>query len=238
MTVHHVMSEFAERYTQEEVIPLGQIADIPAEAGIRRLSNKPPVWWINNLLSEAECEALMALGIGKVAPSKVLDRNSGDPAQKDYRTSSHLFLPLYCDETVKTVEDRIAALLGIPFIYGEGLQILNYRVQQEYKPHFDFFYPDRPSGAKALQVSGQRVLTLLMYLNSVEEGGETEFPEIGLKVRPEQGSALLFFNVDFTNRPDYKTLHASIPVIRGEKWVATKWMYERHCFESTDPAAG
>jgi prolyl 4-hydroxylase len=67
--------------------------------------------------------------------------------------------------------------------------------------------------------------TVVMYLNTPEQGGGTTFPELGLEVAPIKGNAL-FFSYDRPH-PSTRTLHGGAPVLAGEKWVATKWMRER-----------
>jgi prolyl 4-hydroxylase len=121
---------------------------------------------------------------------------------------------------VANIERRISEITGYPIENGEGIQILRYEEGQEYRPHFDYFDPNSP--AVSDQLNNNRVCTFLMYLNTPEEGGETIFPDAGLSVRAKQGSAVQFSYQ--TPSPDTKTLHAGTPVIKGEKWVATKWI--------------
>jgi prolyl 4-hydroxylase len=123
---------------------------------------------------------------------------------------------------IATVEQRIAELLRWPLAHGEGLQILRYRPGAEYRPHHDYFDPAQPGTTRILQRGGQRVGTLVMYLNTPEGGGATTFPEVGLDVAPVRGNAL-FFSYE---RPhaSTRTLHGGAPVTAGEKWVATKWL--------------
>ena len=71
---------------------------------------------------------------------------------------------------------------------------------------------------------GQRVGTLVMYLNEPQGGGATIFPEAGLEVAPVKGQAV-FFSYDRAH-PSTGTLHGGAPVLAGEKWVATKWLRE------------
>lgn len=191
------------------------------------LHTTPNIWLIRNFLSNDECLHLQDISKEHLQPSKVLDNDTGLPTIKAYRTSRHLFLPLHADTIITRIEARIAALLQIPFEYGDGLQILNYQPGQEYRPHHDYFYAHLSSGQNALNTSGQRVLTLLMYLNTVLSGGETVFPEINLSIKPEKGSVLIFGNLKMDGSPEPKTLHASLPVLAGEKWVATKWIHEQ-----------
>ena len=123
---------------------------------------------------------------------------------------------------IERVERRIAALVNWPVENGEGLQILNYQPGAEYKAHHDYFDPAQPGTPTILKRGGQRVGTLVMYLNTPEGGGATTFPDVGLEVAPVRGNAA-FFSYD---RPhaDTRTLHGGAPVTAGEKWVATKWM--------------
>jgi prolyl 4-hydroxylase len=69
-----------------------------------------------------------------------------------------------------------------------------------------------------------------MYLNAPKEGGGTAFPNIGLTVTAKKGSAVYFENVDLNGHVDTQTLHAGLPVLAGEKWIATKWLRERALF--------
>lgn len=111
-----------------------------------------------------------------------------------------------------------------PLENGEGIQILNYGTSGEYRPHFDYFPPQRAGSARPLTEGGQRVATLIMYLNDVEEGGQTIFPDIGLAVSPCKGNAVYFSYFNSLGQIDPLTLHGGAPVIQGEKWIATKWM--------------
>jgi prolyl 4-hydroxylase len=122
------------------------------------------------------------------------------------------------------IEARVAALLNWPLDHGEGIQVLRYRPGAEYRPHHDYFDPAHPGTAHVLKRGGQRVGTLVMYLNTPQGGGATTFPDVGLEVAPIRGNAV-FFSYD---RPhaSTRTLHGGAPVTAGEKWVATKWMRE------------
>jgi len=125
---------------------------------------------------------------------------------------------------VARIEARIAALLQWPVENGEGLQILRYRPGAEYKPHYDYFDPAQPGTASVLRRGGQRLASLVMYLNTPLRGGATTFPDVGLEVMPARGNAV-FFSYERPH-PDTRTLHSGAPVLEGEKWVATKWLRE------------
>ncbi|MNC97313.1 hypothetical protein D3C83_149320 [compost metagenome] len=63
----------------------------------------------------------------------------------------------------------------------------------------------------------------MAFLNPVEEGGATEFPRLGLSIEPRPGALLIWNNADRDGVPNPWTLHAGRPVIRGVKYIITKW---------------
>jgi hypothetical protein len=132
------------------------------------------------------------------------------------------FMALF--STHPPIEQRIAALLRWPAKRGEGLQVLRYASGAQYRPHFDYFPPDDPGSAAVMATGGQRVSTLVMYLNAVEDGGGTIFPELGLEVLPQPGSAVHFEYCNSLGQVDPRTLHGGAPVRAGEKWIVTKWV--------------
>jgi prolyl 4-hydroxylase len=125
------------------------------------------------------------------------------------------------------IERRFAELMNCPLENGEGLQVLYYGPGCKSEPHFDFLMPSNPTNTESLARSGQRITSLVVYLNDVAGGGETYFPDIGLAVFPRQGNAVYFEYANSRAQVDYRSLHASAAVTHGEKWAVTKWMRER-----------
>jgi hypothetical protein len=82
---------------------------------------------------------------------------------------------------------------------------------------------------------GQRAFTVLVYLNEDLEGGETDFPRVGLRHRGRKGDALVFRNVDAHGQPDRRTLHAGLSPSQGEKWVLSIWIRDRAPAGHGDP---
>jgi prolyl 4-hydroxylase len=185
----------------------------------------PRVVVLGGLLSAVECDALVAAARPRLARSRTTESVSGGEALNPDRTSSGMFFNRGETTLIQRIEARIARLLHWPVENGEGLQVLNYRPGAEYKPHYDYFDPAELGTPKLLQRGGQRVATLLMYLNEPECGGGTTFPDAGLEVAPHRGHAV-FFSYDQPS-PATRTLHGGAPVLVGEKWVATKWLRER-----------
>jgi prolyl 4-hydroxylase len=186
---------------------------------------RPRVVVFGGFLTDAECDALVERARPRLSRSETVDTSTGGSEVNVARTSDGMFFARGETGVVEQVERRIAALLRWPVDHGEGLQVLRYRPGAEYRPHHDYFDPERPGTAPVLARGGQRVGTLVMYLAAPEAGGATIFPDIGLDVAPVKGHAV-FFSYDRPH-PSTRTLHGGAPVLAGEKWVATKWLRER-----------
>ena len=185
----------------------------------------PRVVVLGGLLSDEECEALIDLARPRLARSLTVQTQTGGEELNPDRTSNGMFFTRGESELLRRIEARIARLVNWPVENGEGMQVLNYPVGAEYKPHYDYFDPAEPGTPTILQRGGQRLATLVMYLNEPAEGGGTTFPDVGLEVAPQRGNAV-FFSYDRPS-PTTRTLHGGAPVVQGEKWVATKWLRER-----------
>jgi prolyl 4-hydroxylase len=187
----------------------------------------PRIVSFGGLLSPDECAALMALALPRLARSETVDHASGGSEVNRARTSDGMFFERAEAPLIARLEERFAALLQWPATHSEGLQVLRYRPGTEYRPHHDYFDPAHPGTPAILQRGGQRVATLLVYLNAPQAGGATVFPDVALEITPVAGNGV-FFSYD---RPHAitRTLHGGAPVLAGEKWVATLWMRER-CF--------
>jgi prolyl 4-hydroxylase len=182
----------------------------------------PRVVVFGGLLSNEECDELMALSRPRLTRSETVDNGTGGSEVNAARTSDGMFFERGEAPVIRRIEDRIAYLLNWPMDHGEGLQILRYRPGAEYRPHHDYFDPVHAGSKTILARGGQRVGTLVMYLNTPEAGGATTFPDAGFDVMPVRGNAV-FFSYDRAH-PCTGTLHGGAPVLAGEKWVATKWL--------------
>ena len=182
----------------------------------------PRIVVLRNLLSDAECDELIALARPRLSRSETVVNRTGESEVNAARTSQGMFFSRGEGVLVSLIESRIAALLNWPIERGEGLQVLRYGVGAEYRPHFDYFDPAQAGTPPILKRGGQRVGTVLMYLNTPEAGGATTFPDAGIEVQPLRGSAV-FFSYSQPS-PSTRTLHGGASVLSGEKWVATKWL--------------
>jgi prolyl 4-hydroxylase len=210
--------------------PALQGSPLYLDAGDRRVHvlqsmTDPRVVLFGNLLGDDECEALIALAGPRMSRSLTVATNERGEAPSDDRTSSGMFFERGEGELVARIEARIARLVRWPVENGEGLQVLRYAPGAQYRPHYDYFDPHEAGTAAILRRGGQRVATLIIYLQEPEQGGATTFPNVHLEIAPKRGNAV-FFSYE---RPDPSTftLHGGAPVIAGEKWIATKWLRER-----------
>jgi len=185
----------------------------------------PRVVVLGGLLSAEECEGLIEAAQPRMARSRTVQTRTGGEELNPDRTSDGMFFNRGESALLERIEARIARLVAWPVENGEGMQVLNYRVGAEYKAHYDYFDPAEPGTPTILRRGGQRVATLVMYLNEPVRGGGTTFPDVGLEVAPQRGNAV-FFSYDRPH-PATRTLHGGAPVLEGEKWVATKWLRER-----------
>jgi prolyl 4-hydroxylase len=195
---------------------------------VETLSWSPRVFRIRNVLDLWERSHLIRLAAPLLRPSQVIQRGSGANVSAGGRRSGVTRLTAGLKDTIiANVERRIASLTFLPAENGEPIAVLHYSSGDEYRPHFDYFDPQVPGRDVPLSRGGQRLATFMIYLSAVTGGGQTRFPETGLTIDPHPGTGLLFFNVHPDGQLDPASLHAGLPVERGTKWLATRWIRER-----------
>ncbi|XP_044481371.1 probable prolyl 4-hydroxylase 9 isoform X1 [Mangifera indica] len=204
------------------------------------LSWQPRALYFPNFATAEQCQNIIEMAKSRLKPSTLALRK-GETAQstKGTRTSSGTFITAYEDKsgTLNFIEEKIARVTMIPKTHGEAFNVLRYEIGQKYDSHYDAFNPAEYGPQKS-----QRMASFLLYLSDVEQGGETMFPFgngskitwsydykkcIGLKVKPRRGDGLLFYSLFPNGTIDRTSLHGSCPVIRGQKWVATKWIRDQ-----------
>lgn len=182
----------------------------------------PRVVVVAGFLADDECEQMIALSRERLARSETVQVGTGGSEVNEARTSEGMFFGRGESPLIERIEARLAAFTRWPVENGEGLQVLRYAPGAEYKPHYDYFDPAQPGTPRILERGGQRVGTVVMYLNTPVQGGATVFPDVHLEVAAQRGHAV-FFSYALPH-PSTRTLHGGAPVLVGEKWVATKWL--------------
>ena len=85
---------------------------------------------------------------------------------------------------------------------------------QKYKPSqgYHVWHCDNSS-----ILSSRRILACMLYLNDIEEGGETEFLYQRKRIKPKQGTIVIF--------PTFWThAHRGNPPLKGEKYIINSWL--------------
>lgn len=182
----------------------------------------PRITVFENFMTRSECEFMIRMAEPKLQRSSTMNYEGNGTEINNIRTSHGCVIPPADNAFIEELDLRVSVLCNWQPQCIEPFHVLKYEEGEEYKPHFDFFIPrpDVPPPGRG----GQRLATMLIYLRTPEQGGGTWFPDIGLELKPAVGSAIFFNypNLFFAKN----TLHAGLPVIEGQKWVATRWFRE------------
>jgi len=217
----------------ERAANLTHVAGRPIKVQV--LHENPKILMIDDFLTDDHCELMI-----KLAKEQGLERSTttGEMGADgkfhrpvdDSRTSSNswCFNTCFSNPIVNEVDKLIEYITLRPKKNMEHYQLLHYESSQEYREHHDYIHD------QALMSQGPRQMTFFLYLNDVPEGGETHFMKLGIKVKPKKGRAVLWPNIYFdkdgknenNKRMHPATFHAALPVIKGEKYGANKWIHK------------
>jgi prolyl 4-hydroxylase len=181
-------------------------------------SERIELYTAEQFLLPQECEELIDIIKSSLRPSTISHDGTADAS---FRTSRTCDL-LGGEPAVRALDDKICGAMGIEARLAEPSQGQYYELTQQFKPHTDYFehYELERHSTPTL---GQRTWTFMIYLNDVEQGGETAFVNVGLVIPPKQGMAVLWNNLRPDGSGNYDTLHHGMPVKAGHKAIITKW---------------
>jgi prolyl 4-hydroxylase len=181
--------------------------------------------YIREFLTDDDCDYIIGLAEGNFAASKVVIGTDKDIVADD-RTSHTYFIHKGHNDRIKAIEQKICSYLSenignkdwYPLL--EDLQVVKYEVGQEFKQHHDWFQKEylNKFGEK------QRQYTMFVYLNDVQNGGETIFPRLNEKVKPAKGNALFWENCTDVNNCHNDNLHQGTPPTAGIKYGLNVWV--------------
>lgn len=182
-----------------------------------------------NFLTKKECEYLIEFAKKTgMEESTVLNYDIENITKMDtnYRKSKTCWLKDSADPLTMKIATKCEKITGLPRANQEELQVLEYEENGMFNEHFDACaFESKEYCDKINRNAGQRKTTLIIYLNDNYEGGETEFTTIGIKIKPEVGKAILFWNVDEKDGILEKSKHRGNMVKNGKKWICTKWTH-------------
>ena len=196
---------------------------------VRTLNESPSVRAVEGLVPQPACAWVMAEAAGRLERAELYDPATGlhGPGEETRLNRIANFGLAETSLLNLLIQSRISAAAGIPFAMMEAFAVLHYAPGEEYGDHVDFLDPEIPAYAEEIRVQGQRVATCLVYLNDGYEGGETEFPALGISFKGRAGDALIFSSVLADGAPDPRTVHAGRPPTSGEKWLLSQFFRNR-----------
>ncbi|RUS69165.1 hypothetical protein EGW08_023073 [Elysia chlorotica] len=115
------------------------------------------------------------------------------------------------------VAGRLQQSMGLKPENGGKFQITSYPLGKAYKTHTDCTIGSVDKR--------DRVISVLMYLNDAEEGGETKFPDLGIWVKPKRGRAIVWNNMSPSGVCEPHSRHAASVVKKGKKYILIRWYY-------------
>jgi len=189
---------------------------------------EPRIYILHNIATAEECAHLVQLGTKRgMERAQIVPYGGTGLIDSNTRTNTGAWLDFQQDPVVSLLERRMADATGTVPTQGEALQVLHYEKGQKFEAHQDFFDPLTDPEENFIP-GGNRLATVLLYINAADKGGETAFPLLDppLKLVAKTGDAVLFFNMKPDGDVDRRTKHAGTPPIQGDKWVATKWIHE------------
>lgn len=191
------------------------------------LRETPRIETVAKFAPPAACDWLLMQARDRLSRATIYDKVTGGSTEDNRRTNSQ------CDLDIQNLgvltfmlRARIGAITGRRERAMEIPKVLHYSPGETFAEHFDYLDPSEPAYAAELAARGQRTHTFLIYLNDDFEGGETQFPLIGISHKGAKGDGLLFANTDADGRPDKDTMHTGLPPTSGEKWVFSQWIRE------------
>lgn len=125
------------------------------------------------------------------------------------------------------IRQRIATLTGLPVAAMEPPRVFHYALGQDIKAHYDRLNDGMDGYGESGAYKGDRIVTFLLYLNEDFDGGELAFPLVGQRFKGGVGDAIYFAHVGPDGGPERLSLHAGLPIRRGEKYVLSQWIHDR-----------
>ncbi|EDW53544.1 GM12897 [Drosophila sechellia] len=166
---------------------------ILASLKMEEISLEPYIVAYHDILPDKDIQQLITLAEPLLKPIEVFDENKNEAKSSD-RTS--LGGPL-----LDRLTERMRDITGLQIPQGNPINIIKY----------GFGAHSETEGY------GDRMATVMFYLNDAPYGGATVFPRLNVKVPAERGKVLLWYNLNGDSQ-DVTTVHAVCPVFHGSKY--------------------
>ena len=187
------------------------------------------IYKVEDFLNKEECDQVVSIIKSQLRPSEL----SSFESDATFRTSKTCDLGDLNNQLIQDIDQRLCRLLGIHDSYSESIQGQYYEVGQEFKPHTDYFEEHEIKNHD--RGMGQRTFTVMIYLNSTDEGGITQFPRISTEFTPQEGMAVIWSSLNSDGSPNTNSLHHAQPVLKGYKAIITKWFRSNSYLDNPPP---
>jgi len=197
------------------------------------LHERPLVRSFDELASDGVCDWLRRRAHGRLRRALIYDPAQGGSVADHMRSNSIVGFDLADLDLVQAALQHVmAAACGVPVENAEGPTILHYSVGEQITNHYDFLNPAIPDYEDLMERHGERIITFLLYLNDDYDGGETDFPRLGVRHKGRRRAGLFFTNALPNGKPDEQMVHAGLPPTRGEKWLVSQFFRSRASFNA------
>jgi hypothetical protein len=194
----------------------------------RTLCPTPLVRVFQSFVTAPVCAWLIEQARPMLKRALIYDAVGGRDIVDHMRTNSAAgFDLMHADVVQAAVQWRMSMTVGVPIAHMEGPTVLHYAIGEQITDHYDFVNPRIPNYQTEIEKSGQRIVTFLVYLNDDYEGGETAFPNLGLRYQGAKGDGLFFTNALPNGEPDLRMVHAGLPPKHNEKWLMSQFIRNR-----------
>ena len=180
-------------------------------------TEKAQIYCIENFLTPIDCKLLIGVIEQDAKRAKTVSGIS------DKRTSSLSSLRYMDHPFYLSIERKLTDLMDLHPYQGETIQGQRYEIGEFYKAHFDSFSKDIANIEDFIVWQGDRTWTNMIYLNDVEKGGETNFPDLKIKIKTKRGMLLAWNNLKTDGSRNVLTKHEALPPESGKKYIVTKW---------------
>jgi prolyl 4-hydroxylase len=189
--------------------------------GLELVGIDPLILVVDDFCTATELELVREIAMLDMHQSTVTEA-AAEAAGKTVRTSSSGSLPKW---SVPWLTERVTQLTGYPAAHMESVQVTRYRSGERYSRHVDAVDLATADGRDWDANGGNRLVTVLVYMNDVASGGGTQFDTV--TIVPQLGRAVVFFPSTTDGQPDVRTGHEALPPIDCEKWAMQVWVRQR-----------
>ena len=131
------------------------------------------------------------------------------------------------DPVALNIIQKVCNIDGHSVEQAEDIQVVKYEPNGYYKEHHDSCCDDNDA-CKEFVKDGNRIVTMVIYLNDEFEGGATNFTNIKKEYKPKKYSGILFYPMNkYGDKCHENSLHAGMPITKGEKYIANVWIRDK-----------